>query len=113
MDALKEEPGGDAPNSHPGEDYTPLGETILDRYGHRSRAWRHNTSGEMTTETALSEATTTYKSQLNFFRRQVNMNCLTISVFGGIRHLLIKEIVGLLFLPITVACAGYAYLQFR
>jgi hypothetical protein len=38
---------------------------------------------------------------------------LTISVFGGIRHLLIKEIVGLLFLPITVACAGYAYLQFR
>jgi hypothetical protein len=61
MDALKEQPGGDALNSHPGEDYTPLSETILDRYGRRSRAWRHNTSGEMTTETVLSEATTTYE----------------------------------------------------
>jgi hypothetical protein len=80
MDALKEKPGGDALNGHSGEDYTPLGETILDRYGRRSRAWRHNTSGEMTTETALSEATTTYKPQLNFFRRQDIMNCLTISV---------------------------------
>lgn len=89
MDVLKGQPGGDALNSHPGEDYTPLGETILDRYGRRSRAWRHNTSGEMTTETVLGEATTTYRPQLNFFRRQDNMNCSTISVFGGIRNPLI------------------------
>ena len=113
MDALKEKPGGDALNGHSGEDYTPLGETILDRYGRRSRAWRHNTSGEMTTETALSEVTTTYKPQLNFFRRQDIMNCLTISVFGGIRNSLIKEVVGLLFLPVMVVYAGYAYMLFR
>ena len=80
MDALKEKPGGDALNGHPGEDYTPLGETILDRYGRRSRAWRHNTSGEMTTDTAIIGANATSHTQLTFFRRQDIMNCLTISV---------------------------------
>lgn len=80
MDSPIEHPG-DALDSHSTEDYAPLGETIPDRYGCRRRAWRHNISGKMTTETALSEATTTYKPQLNFFRRQDNMNCLPISIF--------------------------------
>ena len=112
MDSPIEHPG-DALDSHSTEDYAPLGETIPDRYGCRRRAWRHNISGKMTTETALSEATTTYKPQLNFFRRQDNMNCLTISVFRSIRNRLIKEIVGLLLLPVMVICAGCAYLMFR
>jgi hypothetical protein len=113
MESSKEQQSRDSSGDHPGKDYTPLGETMLDRYGRRSQAWRHNTSGEMTTETALCEATTTYKPQLNFFRRQDNMTCLTISIFGGIKNTLIKEIVGLLFLPVMVTYAGYAYLMFR
>lgn len=113
MDLSNEQPGGHTLNGYPGQDYTPLDETMLDRYGRRSRAWRHNHSGEMAPETAVSEATTTYRPQLNFFRRQDIMNCLTISVFGGIRNRLIKEVVGLLFLPVMVAYAGYAYLMFR
>lgn len=113
MDSSNEQPGGDSTDGYPGQDYTPIYRTMLDRYGRRSRAWHHKTSSKMIAETAISEATTTYRPQIKFFRRQDNMNCLEISVFGGIRNRLIKEIVGLLFLPVMVAYAGYAYLMFR
>ena len=113
MATNEKSPPEDRPSTS--DEYTSLGTTTLDRYGRHSQAYRHEASGKTATETDLYEATTTYGPQLIFFRRQDMMNCLTIWVFRPIRdwNVVVKEVVGLFFLPVSVLYAGYAFLMFR
>lgn len=97
----------------PRDGYKPIGETMRDQYGCHSQAWRHEVTGEMTAETAFYEADTTYGPQLNFFRRYDKMNCLTIWVFGPVKNTVVKEIMGVFFLPVMVSYAGWAWMMFR
>lgn len=101
----------DAVSSDYWDAYEPLETITKDRYGRRSRAWRHKASDRITSETELMEANTTYKPQLNFFRRQDKLTCFQISMFGGIQNAPLKTLSVLLCSPFMLTYLGYSLIM--
>lgn len=87
--------------------YVPLDIVTKDPYGRRSRAWRHQASNMIFSETELMEDNVTYKPELNFFRRQDKLRCFMISTVGRFRDGLMKKFLVFLCFPFMMTYLGY------